>query len=319
MFFTNIGKIIDSIFDLVENAGASNLMNQLTVLFSISITITIMIKGYQFLAGKSQEPVKDLIWDISLKMIIITFALNIGGWLDLVTNAMEGINQWAGGGQSLYAEMDKLFAKTRDLANIIKDKGSWGGGAVGRIIVYIGFAIGALPALIIIITTSFTLKVLIMIAPFMIFALFYGWLKNMFTQWLSLFFANTLTVLIVTLIFNAVIKKFNYFIGFSSNLVKNDSLDVIFVAMQVVILGILLSVLIGIARSIAKEIATVSIEGVMASQMGQSLKNSGRGAISASRVTAKGLSAASTVAAPHVKAAAMAGAKVAKQFLSKGK
>lgn len=270
MFFTSIGDMIEKIFDLVQLSASSALMNELYVLVSISITILIMYKGFQVLAGKVKAPLVDIVWDIAVKMIIISFAMNFDNWLTFVIEAMNGLNEWAGGGTNLYSTLDTLFAKTRELADIAYEKGSWGGGVVALILVYLGFLIGALPALILIITTSFTLKVLIMVAPFMIFALFYGWLKNMFTQWLSLFFSNTLTVLIISLVFSAIITKFNAFIAYSASGL-NGGIDPFYIGFQVIIVGILLSVIVAISWGFAEKIATVSMESVMQSGFGKQL------------------------------------------------
>ena len=270
--FVSIGDEIDDIFSLIDNAAASDLMTELSILFSISITIMITIKGYAVLAGKTQDPIREILWDLVLKAVIITFALNIGGWLTMVIDAMNGIHQWAGGGVSLYSEMDQLYTKTEELAGIVYEKGNWFSGTIALLLVYLGFFIGAIPALIITIVTSFTLKILVMIAPFMFFALFYGWLKNMFTQWLSLFFANTLTVLSVTLIFSAVLDKFDSFID-TSKIMVNDGFSIFSVGIQVIIVSVLLVVLVYVAYHIAEKVATVSMESVMKSSFGKTLQD----------------------------------------------
>lgn len=271
-FFQKIGDKIDDIFSLIDNAATSSLMTELSILFSISITIMITIKGYAVLAGKTNDPIREIAWDLVLKAVIMTFALNIGGWLTLVTEAMDGIHQWAGGGVSLYAEMDNLLAITKKVGDMAYEKGNWFSGTISEGLVYLGFFIGSIPALIITIVTSFTLKILMMIAPFMFFALFYGWLKNMFTQWLSLFFANTLAVLSVTLIFSAVISEFNSFISISGDGIK-DGVDPFYIGIQVIIVGVLLVVLIYVAYHIAEKVATVSMESVMKSSFGRTLQD----------------------------------------------
>lgn len=271
-FFQEVGELVNKIFSFIENSANSDLVNQLEVLFSITLTITVLIKGFAVLAGKSQEPVKELVWDMTLKVMIITFALNIGGWLDLVTNAMEGLHEWAGGGVSLYAELDRLLDATVNLENAISEKGNMVSSFFYGLIIYIGFLIGALPALFIVITTTFTLKILIMLAPFMFFALLYGWLKNMFTQWLSLFFANILTVLILGLILNSIINTFREYQDFLKEQIS--LIDPFLTSIQVLIIGLLLYILVNIGKGIAEKVATVSMESIMASGFGDAYKNS---------------------------------------------
>ena len=235
-----------------------------------------MYKGFQILFGKSKDPIRELIWDLTMKAIIITFALNVGGWLDLVINAMKGLYEWAGGGTNLYAQLDSIFDKTRELADIVYDKAGSGitdaiVGTVYMILVYIGFLIGILPSLIIIITTTFTLKLLILVAPLMFFSLMYGWTKNMFTQWLSLVFANTFTVLFVATFFGSVITIFQDFIVHS----QGSETDPAPIVLQVIVTGVVLSMLVGISKVLAERLAQASMESAMSSKFGQALAQSG--------------------------------------------
>ncbi|MDY0196009.1 MAG: type IV secretion system protein [Sulfurovaceae bacterium] len=280
MFFQSIGKKVDSLFQLIENAGSSDMANQLAVLITVWITIIIMIKGYMTLAGKSQDPIRELVWDISIKVIIMVFVLNIDGYLTLVIDAMNALHSWVGGGENLYAKLDALLAKTKVLADSLYDADTSIvplSGAIAKVLVYLGFGAGAMPAMFVVIITEFVLKLVIMLAPFMFFTLMSGWLKNMFTQWLSIFFSNLLTVLIVTLLFNGILDQFSSFIRISQNQL-NSGLDLIYIGFQVLVVGIVMYVLISIAKDLAEKIATVGFEGAMQSALGTSIRNSSRGA-----------------------------------------
>lgn len=275
-FFKDLESWINNLFNILETSSVQSKISQLGTLIAISITLFVMYKGFQILFGKSKDPIRELIWDLTMKAIIITFALNVGGWLDLVINAMKGLYEWAGGGTNLYSQLDLIFDKTRELADIVYDKAGSGltdaiVGTVYMILVYIGFLIGILPSLIIIITTTFTLKLLILIAPIMFFSLMYGWTKNMFTQWLSLVFANTFTVLFVATFFGSVITIFQDFIVHS----QGSETDPAPIVLQVIVTGIVLSMLVGISKVLAERLAQASMESAMSSKFGQALAQSG--------------------------------------------
>jgi type IV secretion system protein VirB6 len=275
-FFKDLESWINNLFSILETSSVQSKISQLGTLIAISITLFVMYKGFQILFGKSKDPIRELIWDLTMKAIIITFALNVGGWLDLVINAMKGLYEWAGGGTNLYSQLDVIFDKTRELADIVYDKAGSGitdaiVGTVYMILVYIGFLIGILPSLIIIITTTFTLKLLILIAPMMFFSLMYGWTKNMFTQWLSLVFANTFTVLFVATFFGSVITIFQDFIVYS----QGSDTDPAPIVLQVIVTGIILSMLVGISKVLAERLAQASMESAMSSKFGQALAQSG--------------------------------------------
>ena len=78
-FFQVLGVKIDEIFAYLETGINSTMMQQLNVLIAISITLFVMYKGFQTLLGKSKDPIRELIWDLFMKVIAITFALNVDG------------------------------------------------------------------------------------------------------------------------------------------------------------------------------------------------------------------------------------------------
>ena len=272
-FFQKLGVKIDEIFAYLETGVNSTMMQQLSVLIAISITLFVMYKGFQTLLGKSKDPIRELIWDLFMKVIAITFALNVDGWLTLVTEAMNGLHSWAGGGVSLFSELDALFEATVKLENALSDKGNMVSAFFYGVIIYAGFIVGSLPALFLIITTTFTLKILILVAPFMFFALMYGWTKNMFTQWLNLIIANTLTVLVVSLILKSTVDMF---IKYQLFLVKEvANIDPFLTSIQVLIYGLLLALFINISKVLAERLAQVSMESAMSSSFGRSLNTAG--------------------------------------------
>lgn len=275
-FFQDLEKSINVLFTVLENNSVQNRITELSNLVAISITLYIMYKGFQTLYGKSKDPIRELVWDLFMKTVVIMFALNTNGWLDLVINAMNGLYDWAGGGTDLYARLDVILDRTQELASIVYDKAGSGMtdaivGSFYVVLVYIGFAIGILPSLTIIISTTFTLKLLIMVAPLMFFALMYGWTKNMFTQWLSLVFANTLTVLFVAVFFERVSDIFESFIVHS----KSSTLDASSIVFQVIVIGLVLSMLVSISKVLAERLAQASMESAMSSSFGRAMGQAG--------------------------------------------
>ncbi|EKT6441826.1 type IV secretion system protein, partial [Campylobacter jejuni] len=95
--FQTLGKSIQQIVDAIRQVGTNDKVAELSVLLSIIITLVIMYKGYEVLMGRSQSPIRELTWDIVGKLVAITFALNLGGWLDLTISTMDGLYEWAGG------------------------------------------------------------------------------------------------------------------------------------------------------------------------------------------------------------------------------
>ncbi|MCV3538573.1 type IV secretion system protein [Campylobacter lari] len=267
-FFTELGNATHVILEVVRNAALSEKMTQLAVLFSITLVITIMYKGYEILFGRSQSPTKEVMWDLAAKAMIITFALNIGGWLTLVINAMDGFHEWAGGSLSMYKQIDIIFNEVRNLADNIWVKASGFDTVIAGItiiIVYIAFGIAVLPALVVINATAFTQTILVIAAPLMFYCLLYKSTKNVFTQWLALLISNTLLVLFMSLFFKVFAKEIYAFVYETSKQYSNGNVDSFFIGVRMIFSSVLLVAMVFVAKVFAEKVGSVALDSAMQS------------------------------------------------------
>jgi type IV secretion system protein VirB6 len=171
--------------------------------FKVAIILYITYKGYLVLAGKTQEPIRDLLWNGLSKVLIIGIIDNYAWWAkEVVAPFVNGLQGWAYGGMSL-ANMIEIADSTINTAVPI-DTPFWSTDTVlypflvvaKWISMGIGFGIPIFTLEIIRITLQF----LILIAPIAIWCKIFGFLKNSFNQWVQLLLANILTVLFVSFV-----------------------------------------------------------------------------------------------------------------------
>ncbi|ECO1957849.1 type IV secretion system protein [Campylobacter coli] len=276
--FQTLGISVEEILNTIRTIGVSDRISQLAVLLSIIITIVIMYKGFEVLAGRSQAPIRDLTWDIAGKLLAITFALNIGGWLDLAINAMDGIYEWAGGGTTMYKSLDELFENTIKLTKTIWDKASFGDSiiaVIGMVLCYLGFVIAVVPVLAILFVASFTQTLLVISAPIAFWLLIFKSTKNVFTQWIGLLLSNTLVVLLVGLFAKTFINQIGTWIN-SFSVGTGDGSEILSTSVFFVIASIVLVVMIIATKVFAEKVASVSMEGAMGGAMSSTLNPAGR-------------------------------------------
>ncbi|ECP8810830.1 TPA: type IV secretion system protein [Campylobacter jejuni] len=277
--FQTLGESIQQIIDAIRQVGTSDKVAELSVLLSIIITLVIMYKGYEVLMGTSQSPIRELTWDIAGKLLAITFALNIGGWLTLVINAMDGIYEWAGGGTQMYKTLDEMYANTAQLANIIWAKSSGVGGAilaiVAMLLCYVGFIIAVAPTFAILVVTTFTQTLLVITAPIVFWLLIFKSTKNVFTQWIGLLLSNTLVILLVGLFLKTFMGEINRWIVSLSQHVQSGS-EVLGTSIFFVIASLVLVIMIISAKLYAEKVANVSMEGAMGGAISTALNPVGR-------------------------------------------
>ena len=199
MIFSYIQTLADRITDSITTAAVAPQVTQLNLILTAWFTLYVMAKGYMILSGKSDEPVKGLLFRLSMYAIIVAFATNAGNWFTMVTDAINGLNLWASGNVDLYDRLDQMLAQVLKMGAIMEDTdGTFEfTGLFCQVAVLIAFTIVAIPAIGIIIVADFTLKILIMIGPIMIFSLLFDWVKGIFGKWVQLILNNTLTVLFV--------------------------------------------------------------------------------------------------------------------------
>ncbi|ELD1510225.1 type IV secretion system protein [Campylobacter coli] len=325
-FFQFLGKSIQQIVDAIRQVGTNDKVAELSVLLSIIITLVIMYKGYEVLMGRSQSPIRELTWDITGKLVAITFALNLGGWLDLTISTMDGLYEWAGGGTQMYKTLDEMYANTAQLTNIIWAKSSGVGGAilaiVAMLLCYVGFAIAVVPALTIFVVTTFTQTLLVITAPIVFWLLVFKATKNVFTQWIGLLLSNTLVILLVGLFLGVFMEQISGWISLLSNKIQNGA-EVLGISIFFVIASLVLVIMIISAKLYAEKVANVSMEGAMGGAMGSALNPVSRLAgWTAGKAAGKTVNAGKTgakLAAKGAKLAAKGGYSFAKKMYERAR
>ncbi|MBL3519512.1 type IV secretion system protein [Arcobacter lanthieri] len=257
--FQYIGNWISELFDFLKSSSNTEVVQALSTLVGLTIILQIMIKAYQVMAGKSQSPTQELIWDIAVKMLIISIALNLSGFLDAIKSSMEELHNLMSGDNNLYAVLDEKLTATMKLADIVYDEGNAFSGPFYAIIIFLSFLLGIVPSFLIVVTTDITLRLLLLIAPIVIFFRAYSWGKQMFDQWLSTFFTNLLTVFMVGIMLSLFVDKYGNFINHQSAEV-GQNVNLLMITGQTIIMSLLLFFLMKLVVTMAEKIGSVSIE-----------------------------------------------------------
>mgnify|MGYP003520903003 FL=1 len=276
-FFQSLGTFVSNIFTFLNSSDIQTIIQALVSLFAITVTLWVMLEAFKSFAGKSDRPLQELVWKITSAMLVIAVATNQNGFMETLKVAFEGLHHLMSGDINLFAKLDKLFDEAIKLANTTYQAtpSSIPGAILGTLcmlLIYLGFVIGAVPTFLIIVFTELTLKLLLLLLPIAVFALAFGFSKQIFNQWLNLFISNALTILIVGLIMSAVLGTYT---DFQTSLISNvGNVEPMSVALQSFIMGIIMLGLVKVAHSIAEKLGTVSIEAISKSALGSQISGS---------------------------------------------
>lgn len=236
--------------------------DMVSVIAVSSFTLFVTYRGYQTLAGKLQTPVEDLMWDVGRMLLIMTFVLNLDGWLDLAISAINGLIDGVSGDDNVWVLLDTVWVKAQtigqklyqqDDSTYVKLNGGiaeilvWGGAIVTLLF---GSAVNLLARIIIVLMTT--------TAPLFIFCLLYGFLVPMFNNWLKIIFTVILTTLFSALSIRIVISYLNGLLDKAVNFA--DSANIITLGVQCCVAGVISGVIIWFSAKIASALGSVAVQ-----------------------------------------------------------
>ncbi|MCG8154952.1 type IV secretion system protein [Brenneria goodwinii] len=239
--------------------------DMISVIAVSSFTLFVTYRGYQTLAGKLQTPLEDVIWDVGRMLLIMTFVLNLGGWLDLTISAINGLKDGVSGDENVWVLLDTVWIKAQtigqklyqqDDAAYVKLNGGlaellvWGGAIVTLLF---GSAVNLLAELTIVLMTT--------TAPLFIFCLLYGFLIPMFNNWLKIIFTVILTILFSALSIRIVINYLNGILDKAVNFA--DNANIITLGVQCCVAGIISGIIIFFSAKIASALGGIAVQAVL--------------------------------------------------------
>lgn len=265
-FFEKFNSQIMGEIDKLSEASTSVYAQGITTVATGAITLYIIWMGYQTWAGKTQAPMQDTLWNLAKFGIILSFINNIDGYLDSAMAAVEGLKTGFTGdsGSSVWAQLDTLWQKTQELGEAVYKMDDdfvpmtgWG----ARNMVWIGSIVLMAITAFVFFVADITIKLLSLTAPIFIFCLMFGFLRQMFNNWLMLIFSSVLTVLFATLVINIGMAYMDTIL----DQVKQEAsyANLMTVGVMALLAGLLAGLMVLLAKSFASQLAGVGVDGAV--------------------------------------------------------
>lgn len=263
-------QIIIAIFDKVNNLfGNGKFVNdQMTNFISTLLTIVgsyltcwILYRGYQILWGKSNDNIKDFLWDAFLKAIFIAICMYPEEWLKLVTEALKEMREISVSKSSLENDLQlfwdigfslvKVMTAEENLLNLYYD--------LCAVIVIVGVFIGVFAVLSIVVINTISFTVLLALAPFAFYCLIFGnFLKPIFKQWWNLTLACVLTFIFLKIFMSFGMDVARSLASLALNSPKTSYAKC---AGYVVLAGLIIKFIASLITGVVEKLVGVSIEG----------------------------------------------------------
>ncbi|WP_270985562.1 type IV secretion system protein [Campylobacter helveticus] len=275
--FQAIGNIVESCLETIKEASLSDRMVELQAIVGTLLVISITFKGIQTMAGRNQDPIRDIVWDIGKKLFILTFILNVNGWLNLATSALDGFYEWAGGGAEFYKKLDELTVAFLKTIDVIWNKAGFFGGENPIVAVFVIFfmVLGFLGIMFAfaftIINATITNTFLIIVLPLALFCLMYDFTKQAFNQWFNMFMSNIILLLLMSIFSEFLIKNIGDL--YTAKTPDNPFLPIV----SSIFMSAILIAIIQVVKTLASSLASVSLDAAAQAGMSQAMGSAGKG------------------------------------------
>lgn len=228
------------------------------------IYIYILWFGFTTIAMKHKTPVSDFIWNLTRFTIILMFIKNSGGWLDDSTQAIYGLRDTLAGGDP-WKWMDQLWVKTSQVAAHLmsKDTSTYVkvDGGIGSFLTYFGGLVALLSCAFVFFAAEITLLLLTTTAPIFIMCLMFGFLRQMFNNWLQLIFSSLLIVMFGALALRAGMAFLN--IVLSVSVAQAAEANLMQLGATAAAAGLFMAFVIFLAKNFASQIAGAGVDGAV--------------------------------------------------------
>ena len=265
--FSEIQSGVDEILKIFTDATLNEKFTWVQGLLAAILTVVIMYKGFQTLAGRTQSPIKELVWDISKKLLIMMFVLNINGWFTQSKELCDAFYDWASGGENFYGKLDtitdKYISAMSSFSASMTTGGLWGDAVLlgplwCMICLTIGYIFIVLAFAFTLITAQLTNTLLIFVLPIALFALMWERTKQMFGQWLNMFISNLIVLILYSSLANLVIRVFEKTFTITGEISANYPFYS--KGISILLTSIMLVVAIKMVVQIAQGLASVSLD-----------------------------------------------------------
>ncbi|PVK45492.1 pilus assembly protein, partial [Salmonella enterica subsp. enterica serovar Rubislaw] len=263
-FFRTAHKLIEAVVDNATKGQLAQFTSFAVELAQYGVTIYIIIYAMQTMAGRQKTPVPDFLWNMGKMAVIFMFVSNMDGWTDSAIKGIDELKVTLSGGADPWLWLDQLWVKGSQISRKILSldtKTVPMAGILGSWATNIGTILALMSASVVFLVSELTIKLLTVTAPIFIMCLMFGFLRQMFNNWLQLIFSSILTLMFATLALRAGTSYLNHILSvIVKEAEKSNLVDMGFMALAA---GIFTAVIAWLARHYASQLAGVGVEGAM--------------------------------------------------------
>jgi type IV secretion system protein VirB6 len=290
--FTGLDNTVMSGLSTLVSTQATQYSSMMSALVGSTVTLFLLWRGYQTLAGRLNTPVGEVAWDVGRMLIILAFVTNASNYLNFVVGSIEDFKNGfgsGGAGDNIWVVLDTLWGEAQKLGSSLMelDQSTYvkTDGFFGQVLVWGGTMVVLAIATIVNLGAEITLLLMEATGPIFIFCLMYGFLHEMFNNWLKIIFTAILTLLFASVSIQMMINYFAKVLAAAT--ASSAENNIVTLGAQCCLAGLGAAGVVWLSAKIAGSLAGASVQAAIQAATKAGGSSIGRKVASAASPTAK--------------------------------
>ena len=260
-FFEKMNEKIDSLLTATSEGMSGKYSDSISLIAASALVLYGVILAFYIMGGKKK--IEDVGSTFFHAMIVYVFVTNAGGYLNILSDGIKGLNDGlaTGAGSSAWSLLDKQWEVTQRLAETVKslDTDYFSiTGAIASLMIWIGTGVVLVISSLVLLIAKIALTLLLTTAPVFIYCLTFPFLRQTFNNWVQNVLSSILTVMFASLVINFGLEFYNDIL---SQLTANvDNASLMTTGAIAVVCGIVAGAIVLVSAKLAQSISGAGID-----------------------------------------------------------
>lgn len=183
--FTTLQAIVDSTLSGISSPEIAQTVDAIGKCFGTIMLLWITFKSIDIALGRREFSFADNIHKILMVSIILTIAMDTGGWMSFILSAVDEFKGLIVSNGGAIAQLDAITDDFNRATAPIISNAPWGAGWLISLIFWASFFVMVGSALFLLLGAEITLAMTLLFSPLAIMSLTFEYTRKVFDGWLS--------------------------------------------------------------------------------------------------------------------------------------
>lgn len=194
--FTALQTIVDSTLLGISSPEIKQTVNAIGQVFGTIMLLWVTVKSIDIALGRQKFSIADNVHKILMVSIIITIAMDTGGWMVLILSSVNEFKDLIVPSGGAIAQLDALTDDFNSATAPIISRAPWGAGWLISAVFWASYFVMVGSALFVLLGAEITLSMTLLFSPLAVLSLSFEYTRKVFDGWVSSVVGSIITMVL---------------------------------------------------------------------------------------------------------------------------